>query len=47
MKERIEDQFVQYLFRLQPMIRKAEGEIIEEAQPRRAPVGLPSGARPT
>ena len=42
MKERIEDQFVQYLFRLQPMVREADGEILEEAQPRRAPVGLPS-----
>ena len=41
MKERIEDQFVQYLFRLQPVMREAEGEIAEEA-PRRAPVGLPS-----
>jgi preprotein translocase subunit SecA len=40
MKERIEDQFVQYLFRLQPVVREAEGEIAEE--PRRAPVGLPS-----
>ena len=41
MKERIEDQFVQYLFRLQPMIREAEGEIVAD-EPRRAPVGLPS-----
>ncbi|HVE66728.1 MAG TPA: preprotein translocase subunit SecA, partial [Thermoanaerobaculia bacterium] len=41
MKERIEDQFVQYLFRLQPVIREAEGEIADEA-PRNAPVGLPS-----
>jgi preprotein translocase subunit SecA len=40
MKERIEDQFVQYLFRLQPVLREAEGEVAEE--PRRAPVGLPS-----
>jgi preprotein translocase subunit SecA len=40
MKERIEDQFVQYLFRLQPMIREAEGEVIAEAE--RRPVGLPS-----
>ena len=42
MKERIEDQIVQYLFRLQPMIREAEGEIVGEDEPRRAPVGLPS-----
>src|SRR5687768_14375074 len=41
MKERIEDQFVQYLFRLQPVMREAEGELADEA-PRRAPVGLPS-----
>jgi preprotein translocase subunit SecA len=40
MKERIEDQFVQYLFRLQPMIREAEGEVIAEGE--RRPVGLPS-----
>jgi preprotein translocase subunit SecA len=40
MKERIEDQFVQYLFRLQPVVREAEGEVADE--PRRAPVGLPS-----
>ena len=42
MKERIEDQIVQYLFRLQPVIREAEGEIAAEDEPRRAPVGLPS-----
>jgi preprotein translocase subunit SecA len=44
MKERIEDQFVQYLFRLQPIVRMAEGEVAEEA-PRRAPAGLPSRRR--
>ncbi len=44
MKERIEDQFVQYLFRLQPVVRVAEGEV-EEAEPRRAPAGLPSRRR--
>jgi preprotein translocase subunit SecA len=38
MKERIEDQMVQYLFRLQPVVREAEGEVAE----RRAPVALPS-----
>jgi preprotein translocase subunit SecA len=42
MKERIEDQIVQYLFRLQPVIREAEGEIAAEDEPRRTPVGLPS-----
>ncbi len=45
MKERIEDQFVQYLFRLQPVLREAEGELAEE-EPRRAPVGLPSRRTP-
>jgi preprotein translocase subunit SecA len=39
MKERIEDQIVQYLFRLQPVLREAGGE--ESAEPR-APVALPS-----
>ena len=38
MKERIEDQIVQYLFRLQPVLREAEGEVAEP----RAPVSLPS-----
>jgi preprotein translocase subunit SecA len=41
MKERIEDQFVQYLFRLQPIVREAEGEVAGEG-PRRAPAALPS-----
>ncbi|HKA37133.1 MAG TPA: preprotein translocase subunit SecA [Thermoanaerobaculia bacterium] len=41
MKERIEDQFVQWLFRLQPVVREAEGEVAE-AQPRRAPAAMPS-----
>jgi preprotein translocase subunit SecA len=41
MKERIEDQFVQYLFRLQPVVREAEGEVAPEG-PRRAPAALPS-----
>jgi preprotein translocase subunit SecA len=44
MKERIEDQFVQYLFRLQPVVRVAEGEVAED-EPRRAPAGLPSRRR--
>ncbi|MEO8189413.1 MAG: preprotein translocase subunit SecA [Acidobacteriota bacterium] len=38
MKERIEDQIVQYLFRLQPVLREAEGEV---AEPSREPVALP------
>ena len=37
MKERIEDQMVQYLFRLQPVIREAEGEVVGL----RAPVPMP------
>jgi preprotein translocase subunit SecA len=41
MKERVEDQFVQYLFRLQPVLREAEGEVAEEAS-RRAPAALPA-----
>jgi preprotein translocase subunit SecA len=41
MKERIEDQFVQYLFRLQPVIREAEGELVDE-DARHAPVAMPS-----
>jgi preprotein translocase subunit SecA len=39
MKERIEDQIVQYLFRLQPVTREPEGELAEE---RHAPVAFPS-----
>jgi preprotein translocase subunit SecA len=42
MKERVEDQFVQYLFRLQPVAREAEGEVVAEGGPRRAPAALPS-----
>jgi preprotein translocase subunit SecA len=41
MKERIEDQIVQYLFRLQPVIREGEGEIVDE-DARHAPVPMPS-----
>jgi preprotein translocase subunit SecA len=41
MKERIEDQIVQYLFRLQPVLREAEGEVIDE-EARHAPVAMPS-----
>ncbi|HSD71468.1 MAG TPA: preprotein translocase subunit SecA, partial [Thermoanaerobaculia bacterium] len=45
MKERIEDQIVQYLFRLQPIIREAEGELVDE-EARRAPVPMPSRRSP-
>jgi preprotein translocase subunit SecA len=41
MKERIEDQIVQYLFRLQPVIREAEGEVVDE-DARHAPVPMPA-----
>jgi preprotein translocase subunit SecA len=41
MKERIEDQIVQYLFRLQPVVREAEGEVEVDPSERRAPVALP------
>ncbi len=44
MKERIEDQIVQYLFRLQPVIREAEGELVDE-EARHAPVAMPSRRR--
>ncbi|HEY3172367.1 MAG TPA: preprotein translocase subunit SecA [Thermoanaerobaculia bacterium] len=44
MKERIEDQIVQYLFRLQPVIREAEGEVVDE-EARHAPVAMPSRRR--
>jgi len=37
MKERIEDQIVQYLFRLQPVVREAEGDVS-----RHEPIALPS-----
>ncbi len=43
MKERIEDQIVQYLFRLQPVLREGEGEMTEE---RREPVPLPKRSAP-
>ncbi|MEO8432966.1 MAG: preprotein translocase subunit SecA [Acidobacteriota bacterium] len=43
MKERIEDQIVQYLFRLQPVLREGEGEVTEE---RREPVPLPKRSAP-
>ena len=43
MKERIEDQIVQYLFRLQPVLREGQGEVTEE---RREPVPLPKRSAP-
>jgi preprotein translocase subunit SecA len=45
MKERIEDQIVQYLFRLQPVAREASGEISGD-EPRREPAALPSRRTP-
>jgi len=46
MKERIEDQIVQYLFKLQPVPRE-EAEASAEAAPRRAPVAMPSRRAPS
>ncbi len=46
MKERIEDQIVQYLFKLQP-VPKEEAEASAEAAPRRAPVAMPSRRAPS
>ncbi len=46
MKERIEDQIVQYLFKLQP-VPKEEAEAAAEAAPRRAPVAMPSRRAPS
>ncbi len=43
MKERIEDQIVQYLFRLQPVVRETDGE----EGPRREPVPLPPRKGPS
>jgi preprotein translocase subunit SecA len=45
MKERIEDQIVQYLFKLQPVARESESEA-PEAHERRAPVAMPSRRAP-
>jgi preprotein translocase subunit SecA len=45
MKERIEDQIVQYLFKLQPVARE-ESEAELEAPQRRAPVPMPSRRAP-
>ena len=46
MKERIEDQIVQYLYRLQPVVREASGEISGADEPRREPAALPSRRAP-
>ncbi|HYB52452.1 MAG TPA: SEC-C metal-binding domain-containing protein, partial [Thermoanaerobaculia bacterium] len=48
MKERIEDQTVQYIFRLQPIVRHAEEEAapIAVGEARSRPVGLPSRRNP-
>ncbi len=46
MKERIEDQIVQYLFKLQP-VPKEEAEAAGEAAPRRAPVAMPARRGPS
>jgi preprotein translocase subunit SecA len=47
MKERIEDQTVQYLFRLQPVVRSIEEEPpIAVGEARQRPVGLPSRRNP-
>jgi preprotein translocase subunit SecA len=45
MKERIEDQIVQYLFKLQPVSRE-ESEAEAEAPQRRTPVAMPSRRAP-
>ncbi len=47
MKERIEDQIVQYLFKLQPVARAEEGEDVNAgARERRAPVPMPARRAP-
>ncbi|MEP6994986.1 MAG: SEC-C metal-binding domain-containing protein, partial [Acidobacteriota bacterium] len=46
MKERIEDQIVQYLFKLQPVAREAGEDDAPEAHERRAPVAMPSRRAP-
>jgi preprotein translocase subunit SecA len=47
MKERIEDQIVQYLFKLQPVAREEAEEANAEALRRRAPVALPARRAPS
>jgi preprotein translocase subunit SecA len=47
MKERIEDQIVQYLFKLQPVPREqVEGAAEAAAAPRRAPIAMPARRAP-
>jgi preprotein translocase subunit SecA len=46
MKERIEDQIVQYLFKLQPVREEEAPEGEEAAAPRRAPAALPARRAP-
>ncbi len=48
MKERIEDQIVQYLFKLQPVAREEEGEDVNaRTAERRAPVPMPARRTPS
>jgi len=48
MKERIEDQIVQYLFKLQPVVREEAGEEVNaEATRRREPVPMPARRAPS
>src|SRR6185369_11813807 len=48
MKERIEDQIVQYLFKLQPVAREEAGDEVNAAAPvRRAPVAMPARRAPS
>jgi preprotein translocase subunit SecA len=46
MKERIEDQIVQYLFKLQPVVQEEGDESGAAPPPRRAPVAMPSRRAP-
>jgi preprotein translocase subunit SecA len=47
MKERIEDQIVQYLFKLQPVAREEEAEAVNaRASERRAPAAMPARRAP-
>jgi preprotein translocase subunit SecA len=48
MKERIEDQIVQYLFKLQPVAREESAEDVNaRATERRAPVAMPARRAPS
>jgi preprotein translocase subunit SecA len=46
MKERIEDQIVQYLFKLQPVPREEAEGVAAQPQERRAPVAMPARRAP-